>query len=208
MLIGYGREKRQQIVSMLKAEQYSPGAYPVIDIGATDNPWTAEVADYAFDLRPCNKIHSSRQFIGDVNDPRDWQPLLDRVAEDGKFAYAVCSHLLEDIALPKVTLEMLPRIASAGYICSPSRFLEAQRIEGPWRGYIHHRWILCEDKGELMLVPKIPYFDRIEPTFQYSDDLAEIQIEWRDSIQFHVLNNGYLGPNVQCVEQMYQETFR
>jgi len=36
----------------------------------------------------------------------------------------------------------LPLIADAGFIAVPSVATELARIEGEWRGYIHHRWLI------------------------------------------------------------------
>src|SRR4029077_6051445 len=100
---------------------------------------------------------------GNLNDSRSWDPVLRHVAEHGRFSYSICSHTLEDLAYPAITLEMLPRISECGYIAVPSRYLESLRPEGPYRGFIHHRWVLDADETHmsLILAPKIPLLEHL-----------------------------------------------
>ena len=102
------------------------------------------------------------------------------------------------IAYPAMALEMLPRIAEAGYIAVPSRYLEALRPEGPYRGFIHHRWVLDSLDDELILAPKIGLLEYLalagEAGWPAAPDRFEFQVIWRGAIAFTPLNNDYLGP--------------
>lgn len=181
----------------------------VIDVGASDNPWTAGFLTATFDLRKPN-LTSILHFQGNLNTTWGWEQIRRYVAMHDKFAYSVCSHTLEDIAFPVLALEWLPEISKAGFISMPSHLQELRRnIEGPWRGYIHHRWIYRERNGKLLVIPKISALEYMNE-LQGSDnpDTTELQIFWDQSIEYEILNDDYLGPNVHCVQEMYREALR
>jgi FkbM family methyltransferase len=181
--------------------------FSVIDVGASANPWSAPVIDATFDMQDCGsaKLH----FSGDFNDRRAWDPLLAHVSRHGRFSYSICSHTLEDLAYPAVTMEMLPRIADAGFVSVPSRFLERTAVEGPYRGFIHHRWILDNVGETLMVVPKMPVLEYMEGAGEkgkpHNKEVDELQIFWRRGLSFSNMNNDYLGPTASAVVQMYQK---
>jgi FkbM family methyltransferase len=170
--------------------------FSVIDVGAAANPWSAEVLDATFDMNAC--AAAPLQFTGNLNDPRSWDAVLRHVSRHGRFSYAICSHTLEDLAYPAMALEMLPRIADAGYISAPSRYLEALRPEGPYRGFIHHRWVLDSFEDELVLAPKIGLLEYLalggEAAWPAAPERFEFQLIWRGAIAFRPLNGDYLGP--------------
>jgi hypothetical protein len=74
----------------------------------------------------------------DVCDRRPW-PFPDK-----RFDFAVCSHLLEDLRDPIWVCSELRRVARAGYIEIPSRYVEQSKgVENPRHcGYYHHRWLV------------------------------------------------------------------
>jgi hypothetical protein len=181
----------------------------VIDVGAAANPWSAEVLDATFDMGECGAapIH----FRGNFNDIRAWDPILKHVAQHGRFSYCICSHTLEDLAYPAVALEMLPRIAEAGYIAVPSRFLESLKPEGPYRGFIHHRWVLDNVGEDLVLAPKLSLVEYLamkgEPEWPAQPERFEFQVYWRGAIAFAPLNGDYMGPTRGHVVDMYSQFF-
>lgn len=181
--------------------------FRVIDVGAAANPWSREVIDATFDMNDCGVV--PLHFRGNLNDPRSWDPVLAHVAAHGRFSFAICSHTLEDLAYPAVTLEMLPRIADSGFVSIPSRYLESLRPEGPYRGFIHHRWILDQDAetGRLILAPKIPMLEHLaipqESDWTKAQNKFELQMMWRGGISFAALNGDYLGPTRKHVVDMY-----
>jgi hypothetical protein len=178
--------------------------FTVLDVGATASSWTAPVLDAVFDLYPAS--YAPIQFIGNINDTAAWKHLLEYVSENGKFSYSVCSHTLEDVAYPIVALNMLPLVSEAGLISVPSQFIEVKRnVEGPWRGYIHHRWIYCIKDEKLVVVPKISFVEQMEITENCPDDKTQLNIFWEKELPYSVLNNDYLGPNKDAVVQMYKD---
>lgn len=183
--------------------------FSVIDVGAAANPWSGDVLDATFDMGDC--AVAPLHFRGNFNDSRSWDEVLRHVAKHGRFSYAICSHTLEDLAYPAMALEMLPRIAEAGYVCVPSRYLESLRPEGPYRGFIHHRWVLDNVGHELVLAPKIPLVEHLamaaEPTWPSQPDRFEFQMHWRGAIAFQPMNGDYLGPTRDAVINMYGRFF-
>lgn len=184
----------------------------VLDVGAADNPWTAEFLSATFDLREPHLDPSKHilHFRGNLNNPYGWDEIRSYAAKEGKFKYSVCSHTLEDIAYPQLALQWLPEISEAGFISMPSHLQELRRnIEGPWRGYIHHRWMYRERNGKLLVIPKISALEYMNE-LQGSDnpDTTELQVFWDHDIAYEVLNDDYLGPNVHCVQEMYREALR
>jgi FkbM family methyltransferase len=195
------------LLDYLKQQQARCPGFTVIDVGAAANPWSKEVLSATFDLNTCQV--APLQFSGNLNDSRSWEPVLRHVAEHGRFSYSICSHTLEDLAYPAITLEMLPRISEAGYIAVPSRYIESLRPEGPYRGFIHHRWVLDSDpdKKNLVLAPKIPLLEHLalgsEANWPSARDRFELQMMWRGAISFNTLNGDYLGPTRNHVIGMY-----
>ena len=84
---------------------------------------------------------------------------------DKHFDFAFCSHTLEDIRDPIAVCKELSRVASAGYVETPSRLRESfhrkrgyllRRVVGrPIRvGFDHHRWFVEEEDGGLVFTAK------------------------------------------------------
>ena len=81
---------------------------------------------------------------------------------DKAFDFVYCRHTVEDLAYPDLLLSEMNRVARAGYIETPSPIAELTRgVDGPrygrqvpYRGYIHHRWIVWASGGSLHLMEK------------------------------------------------------
>lgn len=189
-------------LSSLEKKKAANYDFSVLDVGASDKPWSNP--DATLDLHDSNigAVH----FSGDINDRETWVKVLQYVGAFGKFSYSVCTHTLEDVSYPSLALEMLPRVSEAGYITMPSAGREMTRnIEGPWRGYIHHRWIYCVQDGGLVLVPKVPFIEYLpEPNYCLPRE-TELRIHWEKELPYKVLNDDYLGPNVGYVREMYEK---
>lgn len=197
---------RDHLIDFLKKEREVNPSFSVIDVGASTNPWSASVADASFDKFPTQYKHS---LTGDLNRDRDWQTALNHVLAHGRFSYAICSHTLEDLTNPQVTLDHLSLIAEAGVIIVPSAETELTKIEnGPWSGYIHHRWLIDYDsqKQEMIFFPKLPLIEHFPGTPQGAAR-TELQIFWRGRPQYRFANEGYMGPSVEHVIALYQDQF-
>lgn len=207
---GYGTlHGHDALLDWLKVQKARCPEFSVIDVGAAANPWTAEVLNATFDMNDTQV--APLHFRGNFNDARSWDAVLQHVARNGRFSYCVCSHTLEDLAYPAMALEMLPRIAEAGYIAVPSRYLESLRPEGPYRGFIHHRWVLDNMGEDLVLAPKIPLLEHLaltgEAEWPEARDRFEFQMHWRGAISFTPMNGDYLGPTRNAVIGMYGQFF-
>jgi len=200
-----GSRNRSDLVSFFSAERRRDPGFTILDIGASANPWSQEIIDATFDKFPSNIAKYS--FSGDFNKESDWNPLLEHVARHGKFRYSICSHVLEDLAYPAVALKYLPLISDAGFISMPSTAMELQRLEGPYREFIHHRWIVSVlPSGRIRFNPKISLIEHLEHNAHLPPGkFFELRIFWQRAIDYEFLNDNYLGPNPSAVLQMYQD---
>ena len=120
----------------------------VLDVGGWGRPLAR--ADWVLDLMP----YETRGLYGrDGEGPERFTPerwlrrdICDREPwpfEDGRFDFAVCSHVLEDVRDPVWVCAEMQRVARAGYVEVPSR-LEEQTFgfQGPWVGWGHHHWLI------------------------------------------------------------------
>lgn len=194
------------VATLLRRKMEIPG-YTVIDVGGSIGGWSSPVADAIVDMNSPTSPNV-KFFSVNLNDVASWTPVLEYVSEHGKFSYAICSHTLEDICNPKAVLDMLPQIAEAGSIAVPSKHYEFSRIEGPYLGYIHHRWIYDIRNGIFVGYPKLgflEYYAEIHRLGDRSPDKAQLDFEWKDTIEYSFVNNDYLGPNVQSVYMYYRD---
>jgi hypothetical protein len=196
---------RESIREFIRTQRIHP--YSVIDIGASDDQWSTPNA--ILDIR--KTYFSGESFVGNINDADGWTEVLSAASVMGKFDFSICSHTLEDIAYPALTLRMLPLISKAGYIAMPSHYRELSRgleYDSQYRGYFHHRWIFVPDQGVLTAIPKISALEYLKIEGDMNDQKAELQIWWQDEIPFKVLNDDYLGPNQPYIIKMYEDFFR
>jgi len=159
-----------------------------------------------------------QRFQINVNRESGWESLLRHVERHGKFDYAIASHILEDIANPGVMLEMLPRVAEAGYVAMPSKFIEMSRyIDGLHRGWTHHRWIYTVQKGVLVVIPKLTFlemdgdFDHVSHRVHVFVDgrrYDDMIFEWRKELPYRILNDDYMGPSTEAIIAMFTDIFQ
>jgi FkbM family methyltransferase len=196
---------RQPLLNFLTHMRQLHPHFKVIDIGANANNWSWNVVDATFD-REKNSA-SSYQFVGDLNRESDWTQVLDYVAEHGRFHYAICSHTLEDLANPDITLRNLGLIAEAGFISVPALQTELTSVEqGPWLGYIHHRWLIDYQSQEQKMIfyPKLPFLEHLDlQKNNLPNDRFELQVFWRGRPHYSLANDGYMGPNVESVINLF-----
>lgn len=78
--------------------------------------------------------------------------------EDKSFDFIFCRHVVEDLVYPDLILSEMNRVGKAGYIETPSPMAELTKgVDGgdpPYRGYIHHRWIVWNNGHTLCLIEK------------------------------------------------------
>jgi hypothetical protein len=144
-----------QVVSWV-ASQIPEGAR-VLEIGPGAQPFPR--ADHFVDWRDWGHVPRNRLSIADLQ--KDRLPFTDK-----EFDFVYCRHVLEDMVYPFPLCDEMSRIAKAGYIETPSPLAEMCRgIDGgspPWRGYIHHRFLVWPEKGELRFLAKYPVIEFID----------------------------------------------
>lgn len=199
---------RSKILEFLKTKKEENNNFKVVDIGAPCNytNWSLDYVDFVVDLDFFSHPRI-KSFQVNLNYESEWKKILDYVEKEGKFDFCVCSHTLEDIALPALTLTNLPKIAKQGWISCPSKFSElSQVLNQPWLGYIHHRWIFTLKDGSLLVLPKLnflDYFTGLREISTTNKDLYDLSFFWKDEINFQILNNDYLGPTIEDVISYY-----
>jgi 2-polyprenyl-3-methyl-5-hydroxy-6-metoxy-1,4-benzoquinol methylase len=132
----------------------------IIDIGGgcqIRSPDTTHVVDL-LPLSYFGNDFNGEFFQGDIDLSYVWNRLFDYVAKNGKFDFAVCSHTLEDINAPHQVVLNLFKIANAGMVAVPSKYIETckwENMNGPYLGYHHHRWIYTVKNGIFYGYPKM-----------------------------------------------------
>lgn len=148
------------------------------------------------DLRDAVLGGPSGPFAGDLSDPDTYRAILAHVAREGRFDYAIAPHVAQTLIKPSTLLERLPLMAEAGWITTPSRYLEVLKIEGSHRGFAHHRWGADHLDGVLTLAPKTPLIEHLafpaEPVWEQAEHRFELQVGWRGGLSFEVLGEGAL----------------
>ena len=200
----YGRPEVLEYVNNLKNNTEN---FKLLDIGASHNPFNPEFLTHTFDLRP-TELDNVETFLGDINSYEDWIQIFNYVEKHGKFDFCNCTHTLEDIAYPMAALKYMPLIAKEGFIAVPSKYYELQR-RAEYRGGIHHRWIWDQRDGKLVGYPKINLIETLTfyphgETIESKAD-TELRIFWKDSIEYEIINNDYLGPTSEAVIDMYRQ---
>lgn len=193
------------VESLANKKKESPD-FTVIDVGGSVSGWSSPVTDAIVDINPPEVQSRIRFFKVNINDYASWDPVIEHVKEHGKFSFAICSHTLEDICNPGLVLQMLPKIAKAGAISMPSKYHEFTHVEGPYLGYIHHRWIYDVRDNKLIGYPKLGFLEHFKELHKLGNtnlQISQLAFQWQDSIEYEFVNGDYLGPNVASVYRYY-----
>ena len=193
-------QTREYILTYIKTQKSLNPNYKVIDLGGTVAGWTHEVVDTVVDI---NSENNEKNISADLCNHHDWHKLLNHIEKNGMYDYAICSHTLEDLYDPIMALKWFPKIARAGMITMPSIRTELSRLEYPWLGYLHHRWIFDQEDGKMFIIPKLGLLEHIVPGMQFNNNVFEILYEWENDIPFKLFMNNYLGPTDQVTLDAY-----
>ncbi|MBN1527599.1 MAG: hypothetical protein JW895_00955, partial [Thermoleophilaceae bacterium] len=117
-----------------------PGDALVLEVGGWARPFSR--ADWVIDLMPYETrgLYGTpdpepERFTADTWVQRDLCEREPWPFADGQFAFAVCSHTLEDLRDPVWVCHELARVARAGYVEVPGRVQEMTwAIQGEWTG--------------------------------------------------------------------------
>jgi hypothetical protein len=199
---------RDSVIELIKSKKAS-GKFTVIDVGGSANNWCSKYVDAIVDFNTPSGIHDGIRFFKmDITHPASWMEIEEYVKLNGKFDFSICTHTLEDIMNPGFVIEKLAEISDGGYIAVPSKFRELSKIEGNWRGYIHHRWIFTNSNGVFKGFPKINYIereDKFDKVANLSNNSCDLSFFWDTTVEFEYVNNNYLGPSVNAVKEYYND---
>jgi hypothetical protein len=177
------------LVTHLAAQKARNPNFQVLQLGAPAFPLPDGLLTASF-----GPAAAPLKFDGDLDSEDAWRPLLAHVARHGRFAYALCTHVLPRLEKPGLLLSMLPLVAEAGFISTPSRQLESLRPEGPYRGYLQHRWMLDRFEGALTLAPKLGLLEHAalehEAAHAQQPSRFELQTFWRGALDVQNLDGG------------------
>ena len=212
-----GDGERSSVLAYIASERQLRPEFSVVDVGGSVVGWSAGVANAIVDINPPRRGETGgiRYFKANISRHDDWKALDDYTARHGKFDFSICSHTLEDISNPALVCRKLAAISHAGYIAVPSKFVEMARFEKRldsgmyYRGHIHHRWIFTIRNGELWGFPKIPFLE-VDPFFdqigrQVTHANRDMSFYWHEDLKLNIVNDDYLGPNVDAVISYYRE---
>lgn len=130
----------------------------ILDIGAGHNPFQGvthvlEIDPAQGGQRGWNKLlvpESSKLIVGDTTA----LPF-----QSGSFDYVYAAHVLEHVDSPESACREIMRVGAAGYIETPSPFLEqglAWRGEKPYENGVHKWFVFSLEAGLLVFEPKTP----------------------------------------------------
>lgn len=200
---------RANVVNYIRSKK-SQQTFRVIDVGASMNGWSHEVVDTIVDFTSGFYASHVKQYKFDITCSEQWEELEKEVEENGKYDFSICTHTLEDIIDPKLVVNKLSNISKAGYIATPSKYIELRKnIEGSYRGFIHHRWFFTFRDGAYFAYPKLNFLEYKEH-FEYEvpdacKKYVDLNFFWKDSIELQIINNNFLGPSVNAVLGYYKE---
>ncbi len=198
---GLDRElMRIKILDYLRESRFES----VIDVGGAQDPWAREFVTLYVDLwkpedwlqrYPDNLedgfVQKTPRIIGDLDENMTWETIYE--FDSGKmFDFAICSHVVEHLSNPCMTLRHLPKVAKEGYIAMPSKYTELKRGVhfGHCRGAVPHRWIGSLRNGEFWLCPKLSFIEAVE--FEWADPEGkhgELGFRWKDDIPFNMITD-------------------
>jgi hypothetical protein len=175
----------------------SPNKLRVLDVGGWHSQWAPGYITHVIDIQEVANVNF---YIGNINMPYVWDTIKEVVEKEFKFDFCICTHTLEDIANPRLAIEMMPLIANEGFIAIPSKYDELRKNQYGFRGSVHHRWIYnIEKNNDIMAYPKINYLEISsisDPIGNlYNDYNQELQFFWKDDLPIKFINNDYLGPS-------------
>jgi ubiquinone/menaquinone biosynthesis C-methylase UbiE len=158
----------------------------VLDVGGAMKPF--DRADYVIDILPFEKREKTEEknprytantwIQRDICNKEPW-PFRNK-----QFDFVFCGNVLEDIRDPIWVCQEMMRVGKQGHIQIPSISLELSNVEGRYKGFYHHRWLV------LNLVNKLEFLYKstalLETEFQTSKCKGSKEFSnfyWNDSFE-------------------------
>jgi hypothetical protein len=99
-----------------------------------------------------------------------------------------------------------------GFVAVPSKYQEFSKFEGPYKGYIHHRYVFNKEDKEFVAYPKLNFLETDARFDEVSNKLTnqntELQFFWKETIGLNIINNNFMGPSVNHVYNLYQHLLK
>lgn len=194
----------RQLIADYIFKRKRQNSFSVIDVGGSATGWSLPVVDCFVDINRCDT--DKMQFNVDITKESSWLHLIANLPH--KFDFCICTHTLEDIHNPYLVLDYLPKIAREGMISMPSVKTELSHIESEnWLGFFHHRYLFGHNQGKIAIAPKLPIVEKLQKRPK-SSSVEEIRFHWKDTVEYEVFMNNYLGPTTDAVLQQYESFIR
>ena len=244
MIIDAQRETRpmgdERVLDYLKSKNF----YRCIDFGGVQRPWASKHVTTYVDLvdvegwekrypgmyDPYPEIFDATHIIGDCESDATWAELKKIVNRDGKFDFAISTHMVEHLLNPGRFLEMLPMVANEGYIGVPNRIFELGRgrefsdegiqrcgLTGTYRGAFPHKWIFAikpdkHRRGCLWAFPKLGALEMVDLGWEselmhYEPlDWGQLGFFWLNDIPVRMVTDKDIGfPDPQIGIEFYRK---
>lgn len=199
------RERENALNYLKNLQDNSSRKLRVLDVGGWHRQWAH---GYVTDVIDIQAVTGVNFYVGNINMPYVWDTIKSITEQEGKFDFCICTHTLEDIANPRLAIEMMPIIANEGFIAVPSKYEELRKNQYGFRGSIHHRWIYnIEKDSSIMAYPKVNYLEISSVSDPignlYDSHNQELQFFWRGELPISFINDDYLGPSDTAVFEYY-----
>ena len=224
----------KRILDYLEAHSY----HRCIDFGGVQRPFASKfVTTYVDMVDPADwqkrypdmydshpEIWDSKLILGDCETDTVWPELEQDVSENGKYDFAISSHMLEHLLNPERFLEKLPLIADEGYIAIPNKVFELGRgreyseeglnrckLIGYYRGAFPHKWIFTIKEKVLWGFPKLGALEMMD--FGFEDklghykplDYGQLSFMWKGDIPVRIVKDSDIGfPDPQQAIELYR----
>lgn len=199
------RDREDALNYLQNLKNNSTSKLRVLDVGGWHNQWASNFVTDVIDIQ---EVKGPKFYLGNINMPYVWQEIVEEVELNGLFDFCICTHTLEDIANPRLAIEIMPQIAKEGYIAIPSKYNELKFNQHGFRGSVHHRWIFnIEKNNSIVAYPKVNFLER-SSTSDIIGNLSktendELQFFWKDNLPISFINDDYLGPSDSAVFGYY-----
>lgn len=201
---------RGQMIAYINEMKRKDSSYKVVIVGGASFSGSTTICDAVVDNAAQPGVYGKVFFKVDIIDQSTWVELLHYVKEHGKFDFSICTHVLQGKTNPAAVVDLLQRISEAGYIATPSKYVELARFEnGPrgYRGHINHLWIFTIKDGQCLCYPKLNMIEH-ESAFDVisymNREVRDLSFYWYKGIPFKTINDGYLGPSPIHVRSFYK----